>query len=106
MLVEQRLPVEKLQFWETRDDGYRDEVKPEEGEKWLIGPSEGGLGTFWWRRGDLEGDLKGKEFRNDGWFDGEKGNREGEGEKWVESEGANGFGLTMEIENQAEVEFV
>lgn len=106
MLVEQRLPLEKLQFWETRDDGYRNEVKSEKGEKWLIGPTEGGLGTFWWRWGELEGDLKGKEFRNDEWHDGENNNREGEGEKWVESEGENGFGLTMEIENQAEVEFV
>lgn len=110
MVVEHRFPVEKLQFWKKRDDRYRDEVKPEKGEKWFIGPSEGGLGTFWWHWGDLEGDLKGKEFRNDEWFDGEKGDRnrerEGEGETWVESEGANGFGLTMEIENQAEVEFV
>ncbi len=114
VVVEHRLPVERLQFWKKRDDGYRDEVKPEQGEKWVIGPSEGGLGTFWWRWGDLEGDLKGKEFRNDEWFDGEKrageggggGSREGEGKEWVESEGENGFGLTMEIENQAEVTFV
>lgn len=102
VLVEHRLAIEKLQFWQTRNDGYRDEVKPEKGD----GPSEGGLGTFWWRRGDLERDLKGKEFRNDEWFDSEKGNGEGEGGTWVESEGENGFGLTMEIENLAEVEFV
>lgn len=103
--VQHRLPVEKLQFWKKRDDGYRDEVKPEKGEEWVVGPSEGGLGTFWWRWGDLEGDLKGKEFRNDEWFDGEKGDREGEGKQWVESEGENGFGLCMEIENQAEIIF-
>lgn len=106
VVVQHRLPVEKLQFWKRRDDGYRDEVKPEKGGKWAIGPSEGGLGTFWWRWGGLEGDLKGKEFRNDEWFEGEKGDRGGEGTEWVESEGENGFGLCMEIENQAEVIFV
>jgi hypothetical protein len=105
VVVEHRLPVEKLQFWKKRDDGYRDEVKPEKGEKWVIGPSEGGLGTFWWRWGDLEGDLKGKKFRNDEWFDG-KGNGEEEGKEWIESEGENGFGLSMEIQNRAEVIFV
>lgn len=105
-MVQHRLPVEKLQFWKRRDDGYRDEVKPEKEEKWTIGPSEGGLGTFWWRWGDLEGDLKGKEFRNDEWFDEEEGDKEGEGAEWVESEGENGFGLCMEIENHAEVIFV
>ena len=113
VVVEHRLPVEKLEFWKKRDDGYRDEVKPEEGETWAIGPSQGGLGTFWWTWGDLEEDfLKGKEFRNDEWFDGNDGNGEtvmegkGEGAEWVESEGENGFGLTMEIENEAEVVFV
>ncbi|KAL8787518.1 MAG: hypothetical protein Q9213_002176 [Squamulea squamosa] len=111
-VVEHRLPVEKLQFWKKRDDGYRDEVRPEKGEKWVIGPSEGALGTFWWRWGDLEGDLKGKEFRNDEWFEGRtedgagKEATEEEGKEWVESEGENGFGLTMEVENQAEVVFV
>ncbi|KAL8718822.1 MAG: hypothetical protein Q9225_004085 [Loekoesia sp. 1 TL-2023] len=65
VVVEHRLPVEKLQFWKKRDDGYRDEVKPEKGGKWDIGPSEGALGTFWWTWGDLDEDLKGKEFRND-----------------------------------------
>lgn len=108
MVVQHRLPVEKLQFWQKRDDGYRDEAKPERGEKWVVGPSEGGLGTFWWRWGDLEGDLKGKHFRNDEWFDGEKGDgdEEREAKEWVESEGENGFGLCMEIENQTEVTFV
>lgn len=98
--------MEKLQFWKKREDGYRDEVQPEKGEKWAVGPSEGGLGTFWWRWGDLEGELGGKEFWNDEWWDGEKGGGEGEGREWVGSEGENGFGLTMEIENEAEVEFV
>lgn len=118
VVVEHRLPVEKFQFWKKREDGYRDEVRPEKGEKWLLGPSEGGLGTFWWRWGDLEGDLQGMELRNEKWWDGGKGHEDGdgdgngegdkgeEGKKWVESEGENGFGLTMEIENQAEVEFI
>ncbi|KAL8767363.1 MAG: hypothetical protein Q9209_006126 [Squamulea sp. 1 TL-2023] len=112
IVVEHRLPVEKLQFWKKRDDGYRDEVRPEKGEKWVVGPSEGALGTFWWRWGDLEGDLKEKQFWNDEWFVEKTENgegreaRRGEGKESVESEGENGFGLTMEIENQAEVEFV
>ena len=104
--VQHKLPVEKLQFWTKRDDGYRNDVKPEKGEHWAIGPSEGGLGTFWWSWGDLEGDLKGKEFRNDDWFDGEKEHGQKEGKEWIDSEGDNGFGLTMEIDNQAEVLFV
>ncbi|MCJ1467194.1 hypothetical protein MMC07_005817 [Pseudocyphellaria aurata] len=106
VVVQHRLPVEKLQFWQKRDDGYRDSATPERGEKWTLGPSEGGLGTFWWRWGDLEGDLKGKRFRNDEWYDGEKGDGDGEAAEWLESEGENGFGLCMEIENQAEVTFV
>ncbi|KAL9630444.1 MAG: hypothetical protein Q9204_004719 [Flavoplaca sp. TL-2023a] len=110
VVVEHILPVEELQFWKKRDDGYRDEVKPEKGEKWVIGPSEGALGTFWWVWGDLDGDLKEKQFRNDEWFEGEtedgEGVREGEGKEWVESEGENGFGLSMEIEKLAEVVFV
>ncbi|KAL9590708.1 MAG: hypothetical protein Q9203_000504 [Teloschistes exilis] len=104
--VEHRVKVENLQFWKRRDDGYRDKVKLEEGEKWVIGPSEGGLGTFWWRWGDSERDLKEKEFWNDEWYEGRKnddgGDREGDGREGVESEGENGFGLIMEIENQAE----
>lgn len=110
IVVEHRLPVEKLQFWKKRNNGYRDEVQPEKGEKWGIGPSEGGLGTFWWRWGDLERDLKGKEFRNDEWYDEKPGNEEedsqSEEKKWIESEGKNGFGLTMETENHAELTFV
>ena len=30
----------------------------------------------------------------------------GEEGLWLESEGENGFGLTMEMENEAEIEFV
>ena len=113
--VEHRSPVKKLQFWQKREDGYRNEIKPEPGEKWVIGPSEGGLGTFWWRWGDIDGDLKGKEFRNDNWYDEESGDQtaenvnEGrdwdEGRDWVESQGDNGFGRTMKIESRAEVSF-
>lgn len=82
----------------------------------MIGPSAGALGTFWWRWGDLEGDLAGKKFRGDEWFEGEGvgGDQGGEGsqvlerceEGWVESEDENGFGLTMDVENEAEVEFM
>ena len=80
VIVEHGLPIGKLYFWQKRDDGGRDEVKPEEGEKWVIGPSEGGLGTFWWTWGSMEGDLKGKEFRNDEWFEEEKdGGKKGTG---------------------------
>ncbi len=77
----------------------------------MVAPSEGGLGTFWWRWGDLEGELGGKKFMSDEWFDGERGDGDGDGkgrerEEWVKSEGENGFGLTMEVENEAEIEFV
>ncbi|CAO1605245.1 hypothetical protein XANCAGTX0491_008767 [Xanthoria calcicola] len=112
VVVEHRLPVEDLQFWKRKSDGYVDSVTPEKGEVWNIGPSEGGLGTFWWAWGDLEGGLKDKEFRNDEWFDGEledgKGNQmKGQAnEKWVYPKGENGFGLCMEIENQVGVTFV
>ncbi|KAL6715229.1 hypothetical protein ACLMJK_007493 [Lecanora helva] len=108
ILVAHRLPVDELQFSKNRDDGYRDEVKPEKGEKWTICPSRGGLGTFWWAWGSLSGDLKEKEFRNDEWFEGDKegGDRDQEGKEWVYTQGDNGSGLTMEIENLAEVEFV
>lgn len=70
----------------------------------MIAPSERALGTFWWRWGDLEGNLEGKKFVSDEWFDRER--EDGEGEEWVKSEGKNGFGLTMEVENEAEIEFV
>ncbi|KAG7007540.1 hypothetical protein G7Y79_00009g026490 [Physcia stellaris] len=105
VIVQHRLPVETLQFWKKRGDGYRDEVKPQKGESWAIGPSEGGLGTFWWKFGDLEGDLRDRGFKNDEWFDGEQETGNYNNVEMVESEGENGYGLTMDIENQAEVTF-
>ncbi len=103
------LPLEKLQLWLLKSYGYRDEVKPLKGEKFLIAPREGALGTFWWRWGDLDGELGGKKFMSDEWFDGDTGDgkrcEDGNGEEWVKSEGENGFGLTMDIENEAVIEF-
>jgi len=66
------LPLEKLQFWHPKDDGYRDEVSPHKGEKFVIARSEGALGTFRWRWGDMEGELGGKKFMSDECYDGEK----------------------------------
>jgi hypothetical protein len=102
------LPLEKLRFWHLKDDGYRDEVRPHKGEKFVIVPSEGALGTLWWRWGDLDEELGGKKFMSDEWYDGEKGDEQEElkGVEWVESEGENGFGLTMEIANEAEIQLV
>lgn len=56
----------------------------------------------------MEGELGGKKFMSDEWYDGEKGDKHEEvnGEEWVESGGENGFGLTMETENEAEIQFV
>lgn len=80
---------------------------PEKGERFTIGPSERGLGTFWWRWGDLEGDLAEKKFRAVHWFDGDTSQgMPGREEDWLENEGKEGFGLTMEVENMAEVELV
>ena len=71
VVVEHRLPVKELKFGQMKKgDEYRQEAKPERGEKWSIGPSQGGLATFWWHWGDLDGDLKENGFKNDGWFDG------------------------------------
>lgn len=108
VVVEHSLQLNKLQFWQSKNDGYRDEVRPHKGERFVIAPSEGALGTFWWRWGDMEEELGGKKFMSDEWYDAEKGDthEEVKGEEWVESEGENGFGLTMEIENEAEIEFV
>lgn len=112
VVVKHQLPLHTLQFWKKRNDGYRDEVTPEKGESWTIGPSEGGLGTFWWAWGDLRGGLREKEFRNDEWYDGEKGDADGkegrgeDGTEWIFPEGENGFGLCMDIENQAVITFV
>ncbi|KAL8951563.1 MAG: hypothetical protein Q9222_002473 [Ikaeria aurantiellina] len=111
--VRHKVPVSSLHFWKKKDDGYREEVKPEQGEIWRVGHSEGGLGTFWWAWGDLEGELRDKKFGNDEWFDEEEGRslddeekEAGKGEDWVYPEKENGFGLTVEVENQAEVTFV
>lgn len=56
----------------------------------------------------MDGELGRKKFVSDEWYDGEKvdEHEEVKGEEWVKSEGDNGFGLTMEIENEAEIEFV
>ena len=105
MIVKHLVPVERLQFWRKREGGYRDEVKPEKGEVWAIGPSAGGLGTFWWKFGNLEEDLRDRGFKNDEWFDGEQETEKYNGVEMVDSEGENGYGLTLDIENQAEVTF-
>lgn len=53
--VQDHLPREGLRFFsKTGGDG---EVGPNKGEKFVVEPSAGGLGTFWWRWGDLNGDL-------------------------------------------------
>ena len=102
--MQHRLPVEELKFWQRREDGYKALTTPEKGEKFRITPSEGSLGTFWWNWGDLNRDLRGKKFKNDNWYDGEECEGSAEGEKWVESAGDNGYGLTMEVTDEAEVE--
>ena len=103
--VNHRVPIETLQFWRKREDGYRDEVKPEKGEVWVIGPREDGLGTFWWKFGDLEGNLRDKGFKNDEWFDSEQETEKSNGVDMVDNEGENGYGLTIDIQDQAEVTF-
>lgn len=108
VVVRHLLPQDDLRFHRT--DGAREMVSPEPGEKYIVAPSAGGLGTFWWRWGDLQGDLAGKMFQADEWWDGnedEEENEKGGGAAdWVKSEGGEGFGLTMEVENYAEAEFV
>ena len=105
VVVKHLLPRDDLRFWGKTGAG--EEMKPEKGEKYVIGPSERGLGTFWWRWGDLKGDLAGKEFRADEWWEVRDAEQAlaGEGGEWVESEGEGGFGLTMEVESEAVVEF-
>ena len=103
LVIRHLLPREGLNFISKTGEGG--DVKPERGEKFVVGPSATGLGTFWWRWGDLRGDLAGKKFRADEWWGGDGDVEGGQGE-WIESEGRNGFGLTMEVENEAEVEFV
>ena len=103
------MPQEGLRCY--RQSGGDGNAQPKKGECFVIGPSANALGTFWWRWGDLNGDLADKKFRSDDWYDGENNGRNQEltvGEEgiWLESEGENGFGLTMEVENEAEIEFV
>ena len=107
--VKHFLPREVLRFY--RQGSAEGDAQPEKGEVFVIGPSANALGTFWWRWGDLNGDLADKKFRSDDWYDGKNDgdNMElavGKEGLWLESEGENGFGLTMEIENEAEVEFM
>ena len=109
LIIKHFLPRKVLRFY--RKGGEEGDAQPEKGERFVIGPSANALGTFWWRWGDLNGDLANKKFRSDDWYDGKNdgGNQElavGEEGLWLESEGVNGFGLTMEVENEAEVEFV
>ena len=47
-------------------------MRPENGESFVIGPSEGALGTFWWTWGDLKEDLLEKKFRADEWYRGRR----------------------------------
>lgn len=105
VVISHNLPLERLRFWSTNPDTDTGSVRPEKGEKFRISPSEGSLGTFWWRWGGLDEDLAEKKFCNNEWFEGsiDEGQH---GEEWLDSEGDNGFGLTMEVENEAEVEFV
>ena len=101
--VRHLLPTEGLDF-RTRDG---QPWRPSKGEKFVVGPALGALGTFWWRFGDLETDLKTAEFVADDWWNGEGGGEQApaDGEaQYLESQGANGFGLTMEVETTAEFE--
>ncbi len=107
--VEHLLPREELRFY--RQGGGNGDAQPEKGEQFVIGPSTNALGTFWWRWGDLNGDLADKKFQSDDWYDGKDDcgdlvSAVGEEGLWVKSEGENGFGLTMDVENEVEVEFV
>ncbi|KAL9609263.1 MAG: hypothetical protein Q9167_005964 [Letrouitia subvulpina] len=105
VVISHLVPLERLRFWSTNPSATTEPVRPEKGERFRIRPSEGGLGTFWWRWGDLDGDLAGKKFCNNEWFEGNI--HEGQdGDDYLESEGENGFGLVMEVENETEVEFV
>ena len=113
VVVRHLLPRDSLEFW-SKAGGGREDAKPEKGEKFVVGPSARGLGTFWWCWGDLSQDLVGKKFYSDNWWDEEDEGEDGEdgdgnltpAEDWVKSEGDEGFGLTMEVENDAEIEFV
>ena len=66
--------------------------------RWVL--SGGGLGN-------LETDLKKAKFVAGDWWNGESGGEQApadEAGQYFESQGANGFGLTMEVETTAEFE--
>ena len=103
--VSHLLPTDGLDFRSREGQPW----SPGKGETFVVGPGLGALGTFWWRFGDLQGDLKDARFVADDWWDGEGGSgvdqaSAGQEGQCLESEGANGFGLTMEVENAAEFE--
>ena len=113
VMVQHAVPRKDMRFCDAEDPKATMEPRP--GEKFVVGPSARGLGTYWWCWGDLATDLKDKKFRSDNWYmavsHAEDDENEAEAEDfvardWVESEGENGFGLVMEVENKATVEFV
>lgn len=68
-------------------------VRPEKGERFVIGPSAGALRTFWWRWGDLEG----KKFWGDDWFEGEGVGGDQGGERRQVLEGCLKGGLKAKV---------
>ena len=103
ILVRHLLPTEGLNFRSREGQPW----SPGKGEKFVVGPDLGALGTFWWRFGDLETDLKTAKFVADDWWNGEGGGKQAladEEGQYLESQGENGFGLTMEVETAAEFE--
>ena len=58
--VKHFLPREVLRSY--RQGSAEGDAQPEKGEVFVIGPSANALGTFWWRWGDLDGDLADKKF--------------------------------------------
>ena len=101
-MIRHIVPRNKMRFSNPKHP--ESSARPEKGEKFAIKPNQRALGTYWWTWGDLEQDLAEKKFRADHWYDGDI-DREELGEEWVESEGTDGAGLTMEIQNEAIVEF-
>lgn len=102
--VRHLLPTKGLNFRTRAGQPW----SPGKGEKFVVGPASGALGTFWWRFGDLERDLKTAKFIADDWWSGEGGVKRAAADyeegQYLESEGATGFGLTMEVETAAEFE--
>lgn len=97
IVVRHLLPTESLNFRTREGQPW----SPEKGEKFVVGPGLGALGTFWWRFGDLRTDLKEANNVADDWWNGEGGGEEAPADEegqYLESQGANGFGLTMEVE--------